>query len=115
MLLFKCTHGNEFDRHLDHMVSYQGMQSGLPMLLVGQFGISRFLCKNDCSEKTDFSYFSNQIIFGQKMILSDHLLITSQLCFDSCLFIKLKTQAQWKAKHPLLIPSFNFSKNRRSQ
>ena len=28
----------EFDRHLEHMVSYQGMQSGLPVFLVGEFG-----------------------------------------------------------------------------
>ena len=80
----------DFDRHLDHMVSYQEMQSGLLMFLVGEFGISRFLLKNDCLEKTDFSYFSDYIRFGQKMILSNHLLIMSKLYFDFCLFIKIK-------------------------
>ena len=39
MLLFKTyTLGFEFDRHLEHMVSYQGMQRGLPVFLVGEFG-----------------------------------------------------------------------------
>ena len=28
----------EFDRHLKHIVSYQGMQSGLPKFLVGELG-----------------------------------------------------------------------------
>ena len=28
----------EFDRHLEHMISYQGMQSGLPVFFVGEFG-----------------------------------------------------------------------------
>ena len=35
----------EFDRHLEHIVSYQGMQSGLLLFLVGEFGALRFLCK----------------------------------------------------------------------
>ena len=39
MLLFKMyTLEFEFDRHLKHMVSYQGMQSGLPVFLVGELG-----------------------------------------------------------------------------
>ena len=39
LLLFKTyTLEFEFDRHLEHMVSYQGMQSGLPVFLVGEFG-----------------------------------------------------------------------------
>ena len=39
MLLFKpYTPEFEFDRHLEHVVSYQGMQSGLPVFLVGEFG-----------------------------------------------------------------------------
>ena len=38
MLLFKtCTLESEFDRRLEHMFSYQGMQSGLHVLLVGEF------------------------------------------------------------------------------
>ena len=28
----------EFDRHLEHIVNYQGMESGLPMFLVGELG-----------------------------------------------------------------------------
>ena len=28
----------EFDTHLEHMVSYQGIQSGLSVFLVGEFG-----------------------------------------------------------------------------
>ena len=39
MLLFQTyTLEFEFDRHLEHMVSYQGMQSGFPVFLVGEFG-----------------------------------------------------------------------------
>ena len=39
MLLFKMfTLEFEFNRHLELMVSYQGMQSGLPVFLVGEFG-----------------------------------------------------------------------------
>ena len=40
MLLFKMyTLKFEFDRHLVHMVSYPGMQSGLlQVFLVGEFG-----------------------------------------------------------------------------
>ena len=39
VLLFKTyTLAFEFDRHLEHMVSYQGMQSGLPVFLLGEFG-----------------------------------------------------------------------------
>ena len=41
MLLFKTyTPEFEFDRFLEHMVSYQGMQSGLPVFLDGEFGTS---------------------------------------------------------------------------
>ena len=29
----------EFDRHLKHMVSYHGVQSGLLVFLVGEFGV----------------------------------------------------------------------------
>ena len=39
MLLFKTyTLEFEFDRYLEHMVSYQGIQSGLPVFVVGEFG-----------------------------------------------------------------------------
>ena len=41
------------------MFSYQGMQSGLRMFIVGEFGAFEILLKNDCLEKPDFSYFSN--------------------------------------------------------
>ena len=41
LLLFKTfTLELEFDRHLEHMFSYQGTQSGLPAFLVGEFGTS---------------------------------------------------------------------------
>ena len=39
MLLFNTyTPESEFDRHLEHMASYHGMQSGLPVFLVSEFG-----------------------------------------------------------------------------
>ena len=39
MPLFKTsTLGFEFDIHLEHMVSCQGVQSGLPVFPVGEFG-----------------------------------------------------------------------------
>ena len=42
MLLFKTyTLEFEFDRHIKHMVSYQGMQSGLLVFLVREFGYLR--------------------------------------------------------------------------
>ena len=49
MLLFKSyTLESEFDRYLEHKVSYQGMQSGLPVLLVSEFGTFEIFCQNDC-------------------------------------------------------------------
>ena len=61
MLLFKMyTLEFEFDRCLKHMVSYQGMQSGLPVCLASEFGIFEIFMQNDCSlVKPDFSHFSN--------------------------------------------------------
>ena len=60
MLFFKMyTLEFEFDRHVEHMVSYQGMQSGLPVFFVGEFGIIEIFCKNDCLVRPDSSYFSN--------------------------------------------------------
>ena len=61
LLLFKTyTLEFEFDRHLEDTVSYQGMQSGLPVFLVGEFDtFSRFFVQNYCLVKPDFSYFSN--------------------------------------------------------
>ena len=57
MLLFKTyTVELEFDRPLEHMVSYQRMQSGIQVFLVGTFEI---FMQNDCLVKPDFSYFSN--------------------------------------------------------
>ena len=55
MLLFKMyTLKFEFDRHLEHMVSYQGMQSGLPVFLVAEFGALEIFVQNDWLEKPDF-------------------------------------------------------------
>ena len=46
MILFKTyTLKIEFDRHLKQMDSYQGTQSVLPLLLVGEFGAFEILCK----------------------------------------------------------------------
>ena len=54
VLLFKTfTLEFDFDRHLEHMVSCQGMQSEL---LVFAFEI---FMQNYCFAKPDFSYFSN--------------------------------------------------------
>ena len=58
ILLFK-TFRLEFERHLEHMVSYQRMQIGLSVFLVGQFGAFEIIMQNNCSAKSDFSYFSN--------------------------------------------------------
>ena len=58
MLLFKMyTLGPEFDRHLEHMVSYQRMQSGLLMFLVGEFGAFEIFMQNDYFAKPDFFIF----------------------------------------------------------
>ena len=46
-LLFKTfTVKFEFDRRLEHMFSYQGMQSGLPMFLVGELGAFEIFMQN---------------------------------------------------------------------
>ena len=46
MLLFKMyTLEFEFDKHLEHMVSYQRMLSWLPVFLVGKFGTFEFDAK----------------------------------------------------------------------
>ena len=53
MLPFKTyTLEFEFDRHLKHMVSYQGIQSGLPVFLVGEFGTFKIFIQNDCFIKS---------------------------------------------------------------
>ena len=51
MVLFKTnTQEFEFDRHLEHMVRYQGMQSRLPIFLVGlNLALLRFSCQTDFS------------------------------------------------------------------
>ena len=60
MLLFKTnTLEFAFGRHIEHMVSYQGMPTELPMFLARvKSALSRFSCKYDCSAKPDFSYVS---------------------------------------------------------
>ena len=58
----KHTHWNLSltDIDLEHMVSYQGMQSGLPpCFLMVNSALSRFLCKTDYLVKPDYSYFFN--------------------------------------------------------
>ena len=60
MLLYKTyTLEFEFDRHLEYMVSYEGMQSWFPMFLVGEFGAFKIIMQNDSFAKLDFLYFSN--------------------------------------------------------
>ena len=44
----------EFDRHLEHMISYQGMQSGLPVFLVGEFGAFEIFVQNNCLQSLVF-------------------------------------------------------------
>ena len=57
MLLFKAyTLEFEFGRYLEHMASYQGMQSGLSVFLVGKFGAFDIFKQNACFTKPDFSY-----------------------------------------------------------
>ena len=41
------------------MFSYQGIQSGLPVFLVGEFCTFEMFGKNDCLEKPAFLYLSN--------------------------------------------------------
>ena len=78
MFLFKMyTLESEFDRYLEHMASYQVMQKGLPVFLVGEFGT--------------FSKIFMQKICGQNMIISSYLLIADLPHLDSSLFIKLGT------------------------
>ena len=46
MLLFKTyTPKFEFGGHLEHMVSSQGMESGIPVFLVGKFGTFEIFLK----------------------------------------------------------------------
>ena len=60
MLLFKTYALEfEFDRHLKHMVSSQGMQSGLSVFLVGKFGTFEVFMQKRLFGRPDFSYFSN--------------------------------------------------------
>ena len=55
LLLFKTvTLEFELDRHMEHIFSYQGMQSGLFVFLICDFGtFVIFLQKNDCLAKHD--------------------------------------------------------------
>ena len=55
MFLFETyTLESDFDRHLDHMVSCQGMQSGLPIFVVGEFGAFKIFMQDTCFTKPDF-------------------------------------------------------------
>ena len=42
-----------------HMVSYQRVQSELPVFLVDELGILESIIQNDCFEKPDFSDLFN--------------------------------------------------------
>ena len=71
MFLFKAyTFEFEFDRHLEHMVSYKRRQSGLLMFFVIEFSAFEIFMQNDCFAKPDVKNI-----------------------FDSGIFIKLKTWA----------------------
>ena len=60
MFLFKMyTLEFEFDWHLEHMVSYQGLQIELLVFLVGEVRNFEIFTQNDCLIKPDFPYFSN--------------------------------------------------------
>ena len=48
---------SEFDRHVEHIVSYQGMQSGLPLFLVREFSTCEIFMQNDCFANPDFFIF----------------------------------------------------------
>ena len=55
MFLFKMyTLEFGFDRHLEHIVSYHGMKSGLALFLVDVFGTFEIFMQNDCFAKPDF-------------------------------------------------------------
>ena len=57
LLLKTYTLEFEFDRHLKHMDSCQGMQSGLFVIPVGEFGTLEIFMHNNCLVKPDFSLF----------------------------------------------------------
>ena len=60
MSLFKTyTLKLEFDKHFQHIVSYQEMQSGFPIFVVDEFDAFEIFMQNDCFAKPDFSHFSN--------------------------------------------------------
>ena len=67
MFLFKtymCRLEFEFDRHLEHMVSYEGMQSWLPMFVVGEFRTFGIFMQNNSFVKPDFGNLKNRSCFG---------------------------------------------------
>ena len=47
----------EFDRHLEHIVSYQGMQRGSPVFLVGEFGTFEIFVQKWLFGKSRFFIF----------------------------------------------------------
>ena len=99
MLLFKTyTLEFEFDRRPRHMVCYQGIQIGIPVLLVGEFGTFEIFMQECLFGKARFFIFLQLQTSKIDRIWTDYdnilpliLLVTNQLYFDSGLFIKLKT------------------------
>ena len=60
MFLFKHTHLNlSLTDIWSTMVTYQGMQNGFFMFVVGEFNAFEIFMQNDCFAKPDFLYFSN--------------------------------------------------------
>ena len=92
VILFKTyTLEFEVDRHIEHMVSYQGMQSGLLVFLVGDLALSRFLCKMTVLQSLIIHIFPTGNVRNRSYLDRIYLLNTNQLYFRSGLFIKLKT------------------------
>ena len=96
MLLFKTyTLEFEFERRLEQMVSYQEMQSGLPVFLVGEFGAFEIFIQIDGFQSLIFRISQTENIKNISIWIEyDHILQFAnhkQVYFDSGLFVKLKT------------------------
>ena len=91
------------------MFGYQGMQSGLPAFLVGEFNtfVIFFFAKTTVTFRIcpTTNIKSRSYIFGQNLIMSSHLLIQIQLYFDSGLDIVEKYPPPLPTSSPL---SFRF-------
>ena len=87
-----------FEMFFSTLLAIRECRVGFPCFLLVNLALSRFLCKNHCLVKPDFSHFSKYkhkqyIIFGQKMIISANLPITINSTSILVIFVKFKTQA----------------------